>query len=604
LSTVSNTQKLQRTEWNPNPLKPWLPWIEKDSRQVLKNQKLYKNNGFLNRINDRENTHMKKVIFLFMLVLLVVLGITKISEANQTEKISIITMLFRQHGFNLWKYNPEEKVFQRTSSHFLNHVGKDYDEKFRRREFLPYHVGLPVISDLDNDGENEFVAIDRFGIIVCGQHPKYFPFEKSGDRYHQVLVEDLDKDGHNEFITQRSFFFSNDRFKKSRLVQIWKIKDGRLNEVWRQFFPGDLSWNLLYEDVDNDGKKEIITAYDTITILKKKTLSDWSIAADLPNLGYPYGEFTVIDVVRVGDVDGDGKNEILATGNSGALTVYKYRKQRETGNDTYPVIWQSPPLLSKSAEPLEKEPIPRAFTQGLGIGDVDNDGKNEILVGTMDLGNFSDRKSNSGGKIHIFNYKGNREFQKQWISDWTSSSTIPAITIGDVDGDQINEFIYNGQEVYKYSDQDSQYLKIAELDSNARFAVLGQLPNLQEPITSLRIIPLKWDLLRQDLKPDQTYKTSLSIKNVWAEAKNVSFNLKTDSDYLKIENGHQKLGFMKSGEIIDSQQISIRIAEIKPQAEEDYIDPVIWIEIIADGGYKQSVPITLYIELTEHSLFQ
>lgn len=543
---------------------------------------------------------MKKVTLLFFIVFLLGFGFMKTIGADQTEKMSIVTIQSYNLGFDLWKYDPEEKIFQKTLSNFLTHISKDYYKKFQGKGFLFYRLGLPVISDFDKDGENELVAIDRFGIIVCGKSPKYFPFDKSGDLFHQVLVEDLDKDGYNEVITQRSYYFSNARYsKKSRLVQIWKIKDDRLIEVWSQFFPGLGSFCLLYEDVDNDGEKELITAYDTITILKKKSLSDWSVVADLPNMGHPYRGFTLIDVVHVGDVDGDGKNEILATGNSGALTVYKYRKQPGTGNDTYPVIWQSPPLLSENTVSSGEEFIPIALTPGLGIGDVDSDGQNEILVGTAEHGNFPDRESRSGGKIHIFKYKGDRTFQTQWISDWTSAAIIPAIAIGDVDGDQINEFVYDGREVYKYNDQDLQYLKIAELDPNALHAVIGQLPNLHEPNTSLRIILLKCDLLRQDLKPSKTFKTSLSIKNVWAEAKNVSINLKTDSDYLiKIENGHQKLGLMKSGEIIDSQPISVQIAEIEPQ-DEDTIFPVIWIEITADGGYKQSVPLFLKIDLTK-----
>lgn len=535
---------------------------------------------------------MKKMTILFFLVFLFVFGAIKSFGADQSEKLSIVTLQYYHRGFDLWKYNLEEKIFQKTFSNLLTHIDKDYYEKYRREGLLGNRFGIPVISDIDNDGENEFVAIDRFGIIVCGQSPKYFAFEKSGKDKPQILVEDLDKDGSKEFITQRILYFNNDSPEQKRLVQIWKIKDGKLNEIWSQIFPGRVSWTLLYEDVDNDGEKELITAYDTITILKKRTLYDWYVAADLPNIG------TVIDVVRIGDVDGDGKNEIMATGNSGALTVYKYQKDVETGNESYPVMWQSPPLLNEDLKP-SKYRKPRVFTQGLGIGDIDNDGQIEILVGTTEDGIFPDGERRAGGKIHVFKYKEDRTFLTQWISDWTTDAVIPAIAVGDVDGDQKNEFVYLGQEVYKYNDQHSQYEKIAELDPTAFNAVIGQLPNLKEPMTSLRIIPIRLDLKMLSPKPGQTYEGSLSILNVWAEANNVSFSLRTDSDYLKIENGHQKLGLMKSGEIIDSQPISVRIAEAKLKDDEDLIEVVIWFEITAEGGYKQSTPKSFWIDFTE-----
>lgn len=546
---------------------------------------------------------MKKMVILLSSVFLLGIGSMGTFGADQTEKMKIVTYTSFPYfqGFDFWEFNSEKKIYQRTLSDFLNLYSKDYYDKFEKKGLLSYGVGLPLILDIDGDGENEFVAIDEFGIIVCGQSPQYFPFEKSSNSDLQVLVEDLDNDGIKEFITQRSSFPVKDGDVDTRIIQIWKINDNKLIEVWNQSFSGT-SFCLLYEDSDNDGEKELITVSDTITIMKKKSISDWYITAELPNIGQPYNEFTLIDVVRVADVDNDGKNEILATGNSGMLTVYKHRKQPQTGNESYPVMWQSPPLVSRDGELASK---PHALTQGLGIGDVDNDGQNEILVGTLERGNFPSRKSRYGGKIHIFKYKGNRTFQTQWISDWTTGAGIPGIAIGDVDGDQINEFVYDGWEVYKYNDQDSSYQKTGELDIDAQTgkAVIGHLPYLNEPVTSQRIIPVRCDMLSSAIKPGQTYKTSISFKNEWAETKNVKIDLKTDSSYLQIENGNQKLGLMKTGEIIDSQPISIRIEEIKNNNEEGYIILVFWVEITADGGYKQLVPISIFIWLEGQNSF-
>ena len=39
------------------------------------------------------------------------------------------------------------------------------------------------------------------------------------------------------------------------------------------------------------------------------------------------------------DVDRDGKNEIVAGGTGGRVSIFKFRKA--AGRDTYPVAWQS-----------------------------------------------------------------------------------------------------------------------------------------------------------------------------------------------------------------------------------------------------------------------
>jgi len=543
---------------------------------------------------------MKKLTILSALILLLISVLTISYGTENSIQNSIITTQNNFHGFEIWRYDPDKKTFQKTSSNILSYVDNEYYEKYRHDGFLLSSFGMPIIKDLDDDGINELITIDKFGIVVCGILPKYYPFKEAGwIGRPNILVEDIDLDGDYEIITQRSVSVDKERYSGKRLIQIWMIENDQLKEIWHQFFPGESTYCLLYEDTDNDGEKELITASDTITILKKKNIFDWTVAADLPNIGHPYIEFTLVDVVRVADVDSDGKNEILATGNSGALTVYKHRKQISTGNNSYPVMWQSSSLVSKDGETTNKKRMPVAFTQGLGIGDVDNDSQNEILVGTMELGNFPSRKSRSGGKIHIFKYKGDREFQELWISDWTTSALIPAIAIGDVDGDQINEFIYNGQEVYKYSDQDSQYKKIGILNTNARGAIIGKVSVIQEPKASRRIIPITCDIYLKALKPGQTYNTTIALKNVWSKSYNVFLSLKSENDFICFENGNQKIGIMERGEIVISGPIIVRVDKNIPKEYQGTIYPAIWIEISASEEYKQSIPLTLWLELNK-----
>lgn len=534
---------------------------------------------------------MQRALILSIVILTSILCLA--SEQEQTQKIrgNIVTTEVPLR-FALWKYNQEIKGFQRTWTSLPILDDEEYYTNYQTPEhlfsYLSGILSVPIITDLDGDDENELIVLDGFGIIVYGKSSTYFPFP-TASRFsdNHILVEDINEDGQKNIITLRHPY--PDSLLKGELA-IWQIRNNRLEKLWEKT-DTFLSFVLAYGDADNDEKKELIVAGNrTIYLLKRVQGNSWEIVEEIPNLG-------VVDVVRIADVDGDNKNEILATGSAGKLTIYKQMKNM-LGENIFPVIWQSEELINKDVKPTEFRE-PKSFTQGLEVSDLDGDGKNEILVGTGELGILPHEDENKEGHIYVFKHSGKNSFKDIWKSDWTYNARIPAFTVGDIDSDKKNEIIYNGMEAYEYTGPESMYEKIGSLSTNAHNAVIGELPNLVDPITSLRIIPIRWDLRTQDLKPGQTYKSSLSIRNVWAEAKNVSMNLKTDSDYITIENGHQKLGLIKSGEIIDSQPISVQIANIKPLDEEDYIRLVFWIEITADGGYKQSIPIILYIKLTE-----
>ena len=135
-------------------------------------------------------------------------------------------------------------------------------------------------------------------------------------------------------------------------------------------------------------------------------------------------------------------------------------------------------------------------------------------------------------------------------------------------------------------------------------AIMGSLGHLKEPKENLRIVPIKWDLPSEQTV-ESTWKTSLTIRNVWAEAKNVSVQLRTDEGYIKIENEIQMIGNMKAGDSLDSLPFVIKIGTPSTEdfADEDegMIYPQFWIDITADGDYEQSIPVIVGLDIPERS---
>lgn len=537
-----------------------------------------------------------------ILILVLGLGLTTGFLSSQSRQNQVLTS---GGNFVLWEFNPQTKSFEKTWENLPLAREPQQLEKWKRNKVPNYNINgfsnrlqRPCFIDLDKDGENELIAIDRYGIIIYGKKPRYLAFSSAGaaGSSHQILAADVTGDGKTELVTLR-ILPSSGQFNRT-LMEIWEIRNDNIKILWERTVNERMVFVLLFADADNDGSNELITASDSIYIWKSTDRKNWDITAKLPIIG---GQ---IDVVRIIDIDGDGKNEILATGSSHALSIFKHRKDRITQKDSYPILWQTPNLLS---DELKSDGL--CNTQGLAVMDINGNGIPEILVGTTEYGEFEDGSRtnyNRGGIIHIYEYENNI-LKEIWTSDWTYRASIPAFVCGDLDNDGGTEFMYNARDIYEFDIDTHQYRKKGVLPSrNTSQAIMGSFGLLNEPVESLRIVPIKWNLpIEMTFKT--TWETPLMIRTVWAAAKNVTVRLHTDESYIKIENGFQKLGNMKSGESLDSLPFVIKIGTpdeediTKADEEMGMIFSQFWIDITADGDYKQSIPVIVGLDLPKNN---
>lgn len=266
-----------------------------------------------------------------VVVLAAMIPLVLVAQQPTKPRLSVGTLEGASHrtGVRVWQWNPASGVFEPVWQASPLTIDQKTSQAWKNETLRSARSGVPVVADYDGDGLNDLLVIDTLGVTVYGRTPMYHPFP-DGDLSGlspALLVADVDGDGRSEVVTERAVEGRPIR----RAIEIWQPTAHGLRLQSRQEFAG-LSFGVLWADADNDGKNELITASDTIVILKRGTKGGWDIAAELPNIGgfiqgrgdLPAG--TQVDVVRVADVDRDGRNEVVATGNSGVVTIYKHRR--------------------------------------------------------------------------------------------------------------------------------------------------------------------------------------------------------------------------------------------------------------------------------------
>jgi len=426
-----------------------------------------------------------------------------------------------------------------------------------------------VLKDIDKDGKNELVTVDQFGIFIWGKNgkiPLYYNLRSAAKQisWAYILPMDLDKDGSFEFLTQRIFD------SRKRKIEAWKIQDNAAARFSEIELPGT-SWSLRSGDCDNDKTEDILTSSSLIQVLSWEKTKGLYEKAAFPNIS------NMVDVVHVADVNGDGENEIVASGNGSCFTVYKARKEWEPPNYVYPVLYQSEDL--------------GGYTQGLEVADIDGDGKNEVLVGVAPMG--KEKKDH----IYVFEKSGGsitpgitKLSLRQAFSMPLESSGIPGFAVGDADNDGRNEVVYNGRHVLKFSRDTEGRLQcetLATLGETKTQAVVGPFePEGKDESNAPRIVPKNFFIDLKDgdiIESGKVYRFWVELSSPWRTAQNVRVRLESLASEIKILKGDFLVPKIEAGKIVDNKAAPFLV---KPDELKKELGFELKIEISADGDYQ------------------
>lgn len=461
----------------------------------------------------------------------------------------------------LYEYNSETKAFDVV----WESVETGLDSKTGMLGMRDIHL-----TDVDRDGKNELVAMDQFGIFIWGKSgklPQYYNLKGGTSQpFAHILPMDLDKDGTLEFLTQRNWNYPN------RKIEAWKILDNAAVRISDVELQGGSSWSLRAADCDNDKTEDIMTASNLIQVLGWDKAKGFFEKAAFPNLS------TLVDVVKAADVNGDGQNEIVASGNSGCFTIYKARKSRgDAEKFDYPVLYQSEDL--------------GGYTQGLEITDIDGDGKNEVLVGVAQMG--KEKQDN----IFVFEKSGGKTTPgittiafKKTFSMPLERSNIPGFVVGDADNDGRNEVIYNSRHVLKFSRDAEGRLQcsaLATLGESRAAAAIGPFePSGKDQIPAPRIIPQALVIDLKDgeiIESGNIYRFWAVLNSTWVEARNVRVRMESLANDVKVLQGESLIPKLDTGKSVDTKASPFLI---KPEPINKQTDFELKLVISAEDNYQ------------------
>jgi Icc-related predicted phosphoesterase len=366
-----------------------------------------------------------------------------------------------QKNGNQEGYRELHELFKKHDviANFAGHDHYNYDYKYQKKESVDYFItggggsGVehrnPAIQfpfyDLSNDELFDYhwleVEVTENSSIYVKMHilgrsrnsyipgtsikPKYFditiPKKDVEDSYHTTRGWDKMWSDYQGVLTIENIYNNDIPDNYQGFINTWEIEDNNL------FYPGDFN---------GDGVEELLcvqsASYPGWLSMKKYSNNTWNwywSSGGTYHIITPYK-----NNLKVGDFDGDGKDELFGVSSTG-MAVFKFVNGNWTQKwhrNYYHDLWP--------------------YCDNLVVGDYDNDGKDEILGNDID----------NDGWITMFHYNGS-----DWIWGWSNYGSKTTgryiynfrnnLTPGDFDGDGKDELFgvsSYGTRIFEFEDND------------------------------------------------------------------------------------------------------------------------------------------------------
>ena len=369
----------------------------------------------------QKNKRLKKEITLTIIVLLV--GVSVIPNISGTiEKVSSVKGI-------------EDDIISDWSIDNTGPLNGWYVQWSHTYGGLGHSQLAQPVGDIDEDGMNEIIVggYGSQGAHILsynensGEYDEEHFWTYPGGSYNAIsgaCVVDLDDDGDLEFCGSWEYSGQNG-------LHAYDWDGVTLTELDHYTGIGyDFAFDIYACDYDDDGDVEVLIANSPssgsgyqVTALKWDTADSEFVR----EISWGIGAATECPMVWSGDTDNDGKTEVIAS--AGYNTVYALNY--EDGS------WSADIVASGLA----------GHPYGVGVGDLDNDGIDEIGIGTRQK------------DAYIFDWDGS-SYQEVWHMNYAGEDDlIEGIAIGDADNDGQNELLVGTNLIHVMAYNEGSYVE-------------------------------------------------------------------------------------------------------------------------------------------------
>ncbi|MGQ0828457.1 MAG: LamG-like jellyroll fold domain-containing protein [Bacteroidota bacterium] len=283
-----------------------------------------------------------------------------------------------------------------------------------------FYPSEQTFADIDLDGRPDLVAahiysymsVNRNTVTASGGPITFGPpsgyYHPYSSNYSDLAVADFDGDGKVDVALNNYYNSAASIVVYRNTSSVAAVSFASLLE-----FPGNTSvmiTDIAATDLDKDGKPDIIVSYANNTVSYYRNISSTGNINFSSKTDILIGGTSVINTIATGDLDGDGKTDVaLACGTGNNITYLR--------NTSSPGSISFAPYTSTTVS---------AATEGLAIGDIDTDGKMDLVTGSGTT-NIAVIKNNSiSGTISMLS--------PSYVST-TLSITVTDVSLSDIDGD-------------------------------------------------------------------------------------------------------------------------------------------------------------------------
>lgn len=228
----------------------------------------------------------------------------------------------------------------------------------------------------------------------------------TGDNHEDVAAGDIDGDGKLDFVLTNTF--------GSNSVSVFRntTTGPTISFAAKTDLAGVINpYGVAIGDIDGDGKPDVLatnSSYNTIVVFRNTSTPGNISFADKIEVPSGEGPFSMM----LTDLDADGKSDIIVTAQFGMLSQLNVLKNNSTAGN---ISFQTPTLLANTSSPY-----------GVAVGDLNDDGKPDIVAAVkLSVGVLVKRNTSTPG---VISFSATQDYFATGDSPW-------GVSINDLDGD-------------------------------------------------------------------------------------------------------------------------------------------------------------------------